>query len=315
MSGFWGRRLTVLVLASAQRPAWRAQVSLPLSLLVLAFAGGLAAWCAVQAGRLVDYRVTKAENTAMRARLTALVDEMSRSRAELEVGKQADRELRVLLNLPVPPEARRQAAKQPSAAPPSGAGGPDLAERDALLRKLLVHYGPGVPGDFSRRFDDLRRLSRERAASLREISGNLAWRRRLLQVMPRGWPALGRMTSAFGRRLSPMRFDRLEFHPGLDIANTAGMPIRATADGVVARARWTGGYGRMIVIRHPMGYSTLYGHAARLIVREGDRVGRGQVIAAMGNTGRSTGSHVHYEVWWRNRPLNPVKYLRDYNQE
>jgi murein DD-endopeptidase MepM/ murein hydrolase activator NlpD len=100
-----------------------------------------------------------------------------------------------------------------------------------------------------------------------------------------------------------------EFHPGLDIADAYGTQIRATADGIVIRARRSGGYGNLVMIRHDLGYATLYGHASRLFVREGGRVKRGQVIAAMGSTGRSTGSHVHYEVWFNGKTVNPAAFL------
>ena len=102
-----------------------------------------------------------------------------------------------------------------------------------------------------------------------------------------------------------------EFHPGLDIANASGTPIRATADGIVARARRSGGYGNLVMLRHDLGYATLYGHASSLLVKEGELVKRGQVIAAMGSTGRSTGSHVHYEVWFNGRTVNPAKFLKE----
>jgi murein DD-endopeptidase MepM/ murein hydrolase activator NlpD len=312
VKSFWHRRLTVLVLSSADRAPWRAQVSVPLTALLLALSAGAAIYSLVQVGRQVDYHVTKAENQAMRARLTALVDELSRSRGELEAGREADKEIRNLLRLPVPPDVSRKAprtAMQP-AQPGAGSGGPDPRQRQILLASL-AEPGSGVPDTVSRSLDDLKRLSRERVASLREISKNLEWRRRLMRVMPHGWPALGRVTSAFGRRASPYGGRYPEYHPGLDIANASGWPICATAGGTVARARWSGGYGRLVLIRHPEGFSTLYGHASRLLVREGQRVSRGQIIAMMGSTGRSTGSHVHYEVWWRGRPVNPAKYLRD----
>jgi murein DD-endopeptidase MepM/ murein hydrolase activator NlpD len=154
-------------------------------------------------------------------------------------------------------------------------------------------------------------------ASYKEIAVNLAWRRRVLAATPQGWPAPGRITSRYGYRFSPMRSDdgeepeNREFHPGLDIADAFGTPIHATADGVVARARRSGGYGNLVMLKHDLGYATAYGHASRLFVREGDRVKRGQVIAAMGSTGRSTGSHVHYEIWFNGKTVNPAKFLKD----
>ena len=88
-----------------------------------------------------------------------------------------------------------------------------------------------------------------------------------------------------------------EFHRGIDIANALGTPVRATADGVVKLASWQGGYGRLVVLDHGHGFLTFYGHNSELKVKPGDHVKRGQVISLMGTSGRSTGYHLHYEVW------------------
>lgn len=132
----------------------------------------------------------------------------------------------------------------------------------------------------------------------------------VIRTLPRGLPAEGRVTSAFGARSSPRDESRREFHEGVDIANAAGTPVVATADGVVARAGWHGGYGRRILLRHASGLATLFGHAARLLVRPGESVRRGQTVALMGTTGRSTGPHVHYEVLVEGRAVNPARFTQ-----
>jgi murein DD-endopeptidase MepM/ murein hydrolase activator NlpD len=128
-----------------------------------------------------------------------------------------------------------------------------------------------------------------------------------------GWPAQGRRSSSYGYRLSPFSSDEdadaREFHPGQDIAGEAGSPIRATADGVVSRAGFERGYGLVVMIRHEWGYTTLFGHCSRLIAKPGQKVVRGDTIALMGSTGRSTGPHVHYEVWRDGRRVNPAPFL------
>jgi len=123
------------------------------------------------------------------------------------------------------------------------------------------------------------------------------------------WPLRGRITSSFGWRRHPIT-KRRDFHTGIDIARPYGTIIRAAAAGRVVYAGWMGGYGRVVVIDHGRGYSTLYAHCSRLLVRKGQRVSSGQAIGKVGASGRATGSHLHFEVRYKNKPINPMKVLR-----
>ncbi len=95
----------------------------------------------------------------------------------------------------------------------------------------------------------------------------------------------------------------------MDIANSKGTPIRVTADGTVMFSGWRGTFGRVVVVNHGHGYSTIYAHNFRNLVKAGEKVKRGQIIALMGSSGLSTGSHLHYEVRFNRRPQNPIKYI------
>ena len=121
---------------------------------------------------------------------------------------------------------------------------------------------------------------------------------------PSIWPAAGYVSSPYG-----LRFNGTEFHQGIDIAADMGAPIVATADGVVTAAGWNGGYGNMVDVDHGGGIVTRYGHASAVAVTVGQQVRRGEVIAYVGSTGRSTGPHVHYEVRVNGAPVNPAGYL------
>ena len=121
---------------------------------------------------------------------------------------------------------------------------------------------------------------------------------------PSIWPAAGYVSSPYG-----LRFNGTEFHQGIDIAADMGTPIVATADGVVTAAEWNGGYGNMVDVDHGGGIVTRYGHASAVAVTVGQQVRRGEVIAYVGSTGRSTGPHVHYEVRVDGQPVNPAGYL------
>ena len=117
------------------------------------------------------------------------------------------------------------------------------------------------------------------------------------------WPVSGRISSTFGPRWGRM-------HNGLDIAVNTGTPVKAAADGRVTFAGWNGGYGILVIIDHGNGVETRYAHNSRLNVKVGQKVSRGQVVAYSGNTGNSTGPHVHFEIRYKNNPVNPQLYLK-----
>lgn len=130
-----------------------------------------------------------------------------------------------------------------------------------------------------------------------------------LASAPNLWPVQGIVTGSFGERIDPFNGEGA-FHSGIDISATYGHPVVAPADGLVTLAEPVSGYGRMIQIDHGRGVSTRYGHLSAFAVTEGQHVHRGDVIGYVGDTGRSTGPHLHYEVRIYNTPVNPHKYLR-----
>ena len=123
-------------------------------------------------------------------------------------------------------------------------------------------------------------------------------------------PIGGRITGFFGNRLDPFS-GKDAFHAGLDIASRYGDAVHATADGIVPEMESRGGYGRLVVIDHGLGVTTWYGHLSRFATRSGTRVRLGDIIGYEGRSGRSTGTHLHYEVRINNTPVNPLRYLDD----
>ena len=116
------------------------------------------------------------------------------------------------------------------------------------------------------------------------------------------------LTSNFGYRSDPFN-GHARMHKGIDIPGPVGTPIYATADGVVSRSEWSGGYGNLVEVSHGNDMSTRYGHLSKLIVGPNERVRRGQLIGLMGSTGRSTGSHLHYEVRIAGAAVNPLPFV------
>jgi len=133
---------------------------------------------------------------------------------------------------------------------------------------------------------------------------------------PSVWPTVGSITSRFGRRVDP--FSRstggddpfFAYHSGIDISNGIGTPIQATANGEVTYIGWLGNYGQTVTIRHTPDLETVYGHLHRVYVRLGQKVVRGQQVGTMGETGRATGPHLHYEIRKKGQAVNPEPYLR-----
>jgi murein DD-endopeptidase MepM/ murein hydrolase activator NlpD len=132
----------------------------------------------------------------------------------------------------------------------------------------------------------------------------------LLSSTPSIWPVRGYLSAAFGNRLDPFT-GRPDFHPGIDISTPIGTRIVAPADGIVLSCAMQGGYGNAIIVDHGYGVVSRYGHLESYNVRAGQRVRRGEVIGFVGSTGRSTGPHLHYEVWVREQAQNPIHFILD----
>lgn len=130
-----------------------------------------------------------------------------------------------------------------------------------------------------------------------------------LSEEPNLWPVEGRITGSFGERVDPFNGEGA-FHSGVDISTLYGSRVIAPADGVVTFADFYAGYGRMLEVEHAQGFITRYGHLSSFAVTPGQSVHRGQVIGYVGLSGRSTGPHLHYEVWLHNNPVNPHNFLR-----
>jgi murein DD-endopeptidase MepM/ murein hydrolase activator NlpD len=130
----------------------------------------------------------------------------------------------------------------------------------------------------------------------------------LLKAIPSMWPIKGYVTREFNVAGGE---SQEQYHPGMDIAAKRNTPVRASADGVVTTSGWDDVYGYQVVIDHGFGIATVYGHNSRNLVHVGDRVSRGQTVAFLGSTGKSTAPHLHFEVRKNAVPENPRKYLLD----
>ncbi len=259
--------------------------------------GGMLAWAAMVIARDVNYQLAQLTEERFKTNMREILDESETNRALLSRMASVDTQFRKLLKL----GDRKRVLEL------NGVGGPtedDSTRFSRLLQEKNEHLLNKVDASL--------KISNEQAsqqeASFKEISVFLDKQRSILAATPSIWPVKGWITSGYGKRASPLTGEPGR-HMGVDIANEANTPIRVTADGMVTYAGWQTGYGRVIVVEHGFGYSTRYGHCARIDVKVGDEIQRGQIIGYVGSTGRSTGSHVHYEVRVHGMPVDPEKYL------
>jgi len=189
------------------------------------------------------------------------------------------------------------------------AGIPDLlvAQLDAP-RGAAGSGGPSNPLDTAP--EALVRRQEALDRQIAQVEQKLSEQAVMISHTPVLAPVVGVITDGFGPRIHPITLQP-DFHEGLDISAAIGTPVLAPADGVVVFADRESGFGKLIKISHGYGFTTLYGHLDRFEVKSGQKVARGQVIGKVGLTGRSTGSHLHYEVWKDGEKQNPLHYILD----
>lgn len=213
-----------------------------------------------------------------------------------------DKKLRIIANIEGEP--------RPAGAPEQvlGIGGDSDVDED-----LFSKPGAKVEELVDKMRSDLLNLEHQATGqeeSFKELNAFLVDKSVKLASTPSIWPAKGWVTSTYGGRISPFT-GRPQHHAGMDIANRVGTPVSASAAGVVVKAGRDSNLGNMVEISHGYGIKTIYGHLDKIFVKAGQRVKRGDKIAAMGNTGRSTGPHLHYSVAVNGVAVNPEKYILD----
>jgi murein DD-endopeptidase MepM/ murein hydrolase activator NlpD len=270
--------------------------------------GAVTAWWAASA--VGNTPSAKAENVLLRSRLSALEARLGRvDRALARVASydakirqltQEDRGARAFGIGPLSELEVAAAERERRTVALPGGELPPAPNKDNLL---------GVLDDLDQRARDLEERALREEVSLQEIRGYLDDRTSLINAYPSEWPVRGWVTSRYGWRTGPHSGAR-RLHTGIDIAAPRGTPIVAAADGHVVFAGYHSAYGNLVVVDHGYGITTKHAHTSRILVAVGDRVLRGDVIARVGNTGRSTGPHLHFELLQDGVPVNPLPFLR-----
>lgn len=268
-------------------PSWALQV---LTVMLLAFLAGLS-WLGADYVRLRandrELARLRTENHQQAQQIKELAKEAVTVQERLIEINNLDSEIRQMLGLP----AREQ--------------------QEELLNRGMPRGGPGrsvTPADIHQTLQDAADGIDPVKEKLIQLKKDVEQEQQRLAHTPAGWPVHGTITSRFGARRSP--YGRgTEFHEGIDIAAPYGTAVKATGAGTVVYAGWRSGYGYMVIIDHGYGYRTAYAHNSKLKVAVGAAVKRGDTIAYVGSSGRSTGPHLHYEVLYQGVRRDPSSYL------
>jgi murein DD-endopeptidase MepM/ murein hydrolase activator NlpD len=239
-------------------------------------------------------RILQKENQDTEKKLLEVAAQLDSMRKQLVKLHDFDKKIRIIANLEQPPVQI------------SGIGG--VSPEEGILESIRRESRETRISRLRQQMETLQDLMEKQEISFRELEQNLKHKQKLLAHTPSIWPTSGWLTSGFGYRRSPFTGLK-EFHKGLDIATKKGTPVIATGDGFVAEAGKDTELGKYIRIDHGFGFSTYYCHLAEILVKRGQRIKRGQIIGKVGNTGRSTGTHLHYEVRVNGLAVNPLRYI------
>jgi murein DD-endopeptidase MepM/ murein hydrolase activator NlpD len=286
------RQSTIIIVPHAHGKVFKLQLSPALlrTLIVLGITVAVLSIISIAASgtflhQRAVYRALQAENKQLKKNNQRLAETVSQVQARLTQFEQRTKTLAI------------------------AAGVADLFSGDADSGRAGV--GSGGPLDrLSAAPETLVRRQEQLDQQLAKVERKLSEQALMLSHTPVVAPVIGVITDGFGPRLDPIT-RRPAFHDGLDISVAIGTVVTAPADGVVVFANREAGYGRMLKINHGYGYTTVYGHLERFLVKEGAKVTRGEPIGKVGMSGRTTGPHLHYEVWKDGEKQNPLHYILD----
>ncbi len=245
-------------------------------------------------GQTRSFTMLQAENQDLKVQFKALTQQINNVQNQLNRVNELDHRVRLAIGI------------EQNSNSEIGVGGPE-SDSPAMSQLLPAEEANRIK-KIAAKLSQVGQSLDTQELSLEELDGYLEDNEALITATPSIWPARGWVTSEFGVRASPFHGE-YALHEGIDIAASVGTLIRAPASGIIIHAGWDQGYGNLVSIAHGYGLTTRFGHCAEIMVKSGEAVKRGQVIAAVGATGRSTGPHLHYEVRIHGVPVNPRRYI------
>lgn len=295
------QKITFLCISHTPKGPIKFNFSLSFVLFLLFLWTALTSISVYLSSKHIDYWSAKIKSLVLRSKYEYINQQLSKSWELLAEVKQNDEQIRKLLEMKTKKDIIIRSDES------SNQGGPTVVESN-FLQKVVSKPEEISVIEYNAQLTLLKKQLEEQINSYKEIIETINYQKELYKNTPMIWPCYGRLTSPFGYRIHPV-YKTLDFHSGFDIANEIGTHICATADGIVKFVGWQPGYGKAIVLEHKFGYKTVYGHLSEFKVKVGQKVKRGEVIGLMGDTGTSTGPHLHYEVWKNEVVQNPIRYV------
>lgn len=239
----------------------------------------------------------KYENTVLQSELNKISEKIAEIRSTIDVLESKDDKIRAILDLPeIDPDVRQVGIGGTATEPALAFNAEGLSFANELISNLSV-------------LEKLEREIRLETESYQKLLTTVERRQDSLLYLPILQPVHNAyLSSGFGNRRHPIN-RRMQFHKGVDLATNSGTPIIAPADGYVVVAERNGGYGLFVAINHKYGFETYYGHMRKIFVKKGQFVKRGDKLGEVGSTGLATSSHLHYEVHYKGKPLNPLNFF------
>jgi murein DD-endopeptidase MepM/ murein hydrolase activator NlpD len=297
---FFKRHLTIVFIPHTVNRPIKTTFTFSFLIFIALLWTGLTIWATYLTTKHIDYWRLKLDREMIKFKLLFFANELKKSQELLAQVKEKDQQLRELLEM----KTKKAIITQKNV----GQGGPSPSEQLYFQKLIEKKVHELDVKDLNLQVKALQEETRKQLASLEEINSFISYQRAVYNATPNMWPCDGNITSGYGFRVHPLT-GMYEFHTGLDISNVQGTKIYSTADGIVKYTGWAQGYGKLVVIDHGFGYKTCYAHLWKILVKEGQKVTRHQLIGLMGETGTTTGVHLHYEVWIDGKITNPKRFL------
>jgi len=292
--------LTIVLVPHTTSRTKKVTFSLSFILFMVMLWSGVTIWAGYLAGQHIDYWRIQLDRELIQLKLMFFADQIKKSQELLEDVRQKDEQLRALLDM--------KTKKAIIVSANDGKGGPNPKDKEYLDKYLNKKIDEVPVSELKSQITGLREKANEIIISADEINKYVVYQKLLYTAMPNMFPTTGNITSMFGFRIHPIT-GKYDFHTGIDIADSKNTQVRATARGTVKFCGWMSGYGRLIIVDHGMGYETYYAHLNKILVKPDQNVLRGECVGFMGETGTSTGIHLHYEININGKAANPTRYF------
>lgn len=300
LNRIFGRRITIMIVPHHEMRVFQFKIPVFLAVFFAVLTISIVSYSIYIIKNNIDYKVAQESIKTLKEKVYVLNEEFNRLQGRVQKFAEQEKKLREMIGY----KDKRSLIEE------KGTGGPTKADQNILEKMLSSEI---KKQDIKKSLNDVMTEIDMRERNFKEMEKYVSNLRSIWAATPKGMPLKGYITSKFGFR--KMVFDymgdsdkkeREDWHAGIDIANKIGSKIYATAPGKVVFTGKLGGYGLLVIIDHGYGFSTRYGHCSKILVKKGDEIKTGDVVALVGLTGNTTGPHAHYEVRKYGTAIDPA---------